>query len=86
MTKNMNSGEDPTAEGSAYFQEGPGDHAETLGRLSLSFPGKRARIAMLEHETHNALIDRAIESNNLVDWMPNINNNEPMPVVTDHMG
>jgi hypothetical protein len=56
------------AELDAVVNEGPVNHAETLGRLSLSHPLKRASIAMMEQEARSSLIDEAFKTDNIVDW------------------
>ena len=76
-----------TAEVNAGVNGRSGATAETIGRLSVSFSEKRARLAMMEKETRSGIIDQAMEDGNIVDWMPNIINNvTPTPVASDHIG
>ena len=84
-------GEEPIAANAADFQdavnEGPSDRVTTIGRLSLSFAPAMTRTAELEAAGRADTVERAIEEGKLVDWMPNIDNNEtPTPVVAGHIG
>jgi hypothetical protein len=69
--ESIRSGEHPTADSeevNATAHEGPGNRAETIGRLSLSFPGERPSLALLEAiETRADLMDKAFEDGNIAD-------------------